>query len=116
MILGEATIRANGVELKTTGTAKLNPGGYKREQHKGSGKVRGLSEAFEAPYLECDVVADEDFDIVDLNAMNNATVTFEGNNGLSYMMTGSALENPATLVSDGKVSGLKFLGVKVKPM
>lgn len=114
MILGFATIRANGVELKTEGDATFNPGGFNRKQHTGGGKVRGISEAFVAPTLTCDISVDEDVDAIELNDMRDATITFEGNNGVSYMMTQAALEAPAAVSTDGKLSGLKWVGVKAK--
>jgi len=116
MILGEATIRANGVELKTTGEATFNPGGYERVVLTGGGKSRGMKEKFVAPSLQCDLAADEDVDVQKINAMRNATVTFEGNNGLKYMMTGSALENPVALGTEGTIPGCNWIGLKSKPM
>ncbi len=116
MILGEAVIRSNGVQLKTTSGAKINVGGYERKSHDGGGKSWGQSEKFVAPFIECDLVADESLDIFELNQMRNATITFEGNNGLSYMMTGCSLEKPAEISDEGKVSGLKWLGIKCKKM
>lgn len=116
MILGEATIRANGEELKTTGEAQFNPGGFERQQRTGGGKVRGLSEKYVGPSLTCDLAADEDVDPTTINKMRNATITFEGNNGVSYMMTGAALEQPVPLGTEGTLSGLKWIGLKAKPI
>ncbi|WP_311567235.1 phage tail tube protein [Photobacterium arenosum] len=105
-ILGFAVIRGNGVELKTKGGAKLNPGGYSRTSHGGGGKVWGNSKKFEAPALDFKLAADEDVDIIELNDMEEVTITFEGDNGLTYMITGAALENPAELDEDsGDISG-----------
>ena len=114
MILGEAVIRCNGVQLKTSSGAKLNPGGFERKSHKGGGKIWGQSESIVEPYVECELVADEELDIFEINEMRDATITFEGNNGLSYMLTGCTLEKPAEISDEGKVSGLKWLGVKCK--
>ncbi|MDC5753861.1 phage tail tube protein [Vibrio europaeus] len=116
MILGEATIRANGVELKTVGEATFNPGGFERKVLTGGGKARGQSEKFVAPSLQCDLAADEDVDVIDINAMRNATVTFEGNNGVSYMMTGSALEQPVAVGTEGTIPGCNWIGLKAKKM
>lgn len=41
-ILGMATIRVNGREIKTEGKSILNPGGFSRTQHMGGGKVWGI--------------------------------------------------------------------------
>jgi hypothetical protein len=116
MILGEATIRANGTELKTTGTAKFYPGGKRRTTHTGGGKVRGFSEQTVEPYIECQLAADNDVDVIAINAITDATITFEGNNGLSYMVTGATLAEPIGISDEGKTDSGKWVGKKAKKM
>lgn len=41
MILGMASIRVNGREIKTAGKSTLNPGGFARTMHSGGGKHWG---------------------------------------------------------------------------
>ena len=38
---------------------------------------------------------------------------FEGDNGLTYMMTGAATDNPATLDEDAGTISANFIGVKL---
>lgn len=113
-ILGFAKIRMNGKELKTKGGAKFDPGGFQRTQHTGGGRAWGNSKKFKAPALDFKLAADEDVDVIELNEIEDATIVFEGDNGLTYMMTGSALEDTASLDEDsGEIAG-RFIGKKSK--
>jgi len=113
MILGEVTIRANGKQLKTKAGAVLNPGGYTRTQHAGPGKVWGKSRKYSPPSIELVIAADEDVDVIEINAMENATMTWEGDNGVSYMMTQASTNEPATLREDSGDIAATFFGDKV---
>ncbi|MDM5074681.1 MULTISPECIES: phage tail tube protein [Aeromonas] len=113
MILGEVTIRANGKQLKTKAGAVLNPGGYTRTQHTGSGKTWGKSRKYSPPSIELVIAADEDVDVIEINAMENATMTWEGDNGVSYMMTQASTNEPATLREDSGDIAATFFGDKV---
>lgn len=113
-IMGYAKIRFNGLEMKTKGGAKLTPGGWKRTPHSGGGKSWGCSKTFVAPSMDFKIVTDSDLDVEELNNAENVTVVFEGDNGLTYMMTGSALEDVLALdEGSGETSG-KMLGKKCK--
>jgi hypothetical protein len=112
-ILGEVTIRANGQQLKTKAGATLNPGGYTRTQHTGPGKVWGKSKKFTPPSIELVIAADEDVDVIEINALENVTLTWEGDNGVSYMMTQSSTNEPATLREDSGDIAATFFGDKV---
>ncbi|MEI7145098.1 phage tail tube protein [Pectobacterium brasiliense] len=112
MILGEAAIRVNGREIQTQGASTLNPGGYSRTAHNGAGKTWGMSRKRVNPSIQLTIAAAENVDVIEISGWENVTVMFEGDNGLSYMMTGAAAENPAELAeSDGQVS-VTFIGAK----
>ena len=113
-VMGYAKIRFNGVEIKSKGGAKLNPGGWSRTSHSGGGRVWDNSKKFVAPSLDFKIVASSDLDVHEMNEAENVTVVFEGDNGLTYMMTGSALENPLELDEDSGESSGKMLGKKCK--
>lgn len=112
-ILGEVTIRVNGKELKTKTGSVLNPGGFTRTQHTGGGKVRGVSKRYTAPSIETVIAADEDVDVMEINAIENAALVWEGDNGVSYMMTGSSVAEPATLREESGDIAVTFFGDKV---
>lgn len=113
LILGEVTIRANGKELKTKTGSTVNPGGFTRTQHTGGGKVRGISKRYTAPTMEMVIAADEDVDVIEINAIENATLVWEGNNGVRYMMTGSSVAEPASLREESGDIAVTFFGDKV---
>ncbi|KEA51793.1 MULTISPECIES: phage tail tube protein [Mangrovibacter] len=112
-ILGMASIRINGREIKTEGKSTLNPGGFSRTQHMGGGKVWGLSRKMAAPSIQLTIAAAEDMDVVEISNWEEVTVMFEGDNGLNYMMTGSATEGPATLDEDAGTISANFLGTNL---
>ncbi|MND24072.1 Phage tail tube protein [compost metagenome] len=112
-VLGEVIIRANGQELKTKTGAVLNPGGFTRTQHTGGGRVRGVSRRFAAPSIEVVIAADEDVDVMLINAIENAAMVWEGDNGVSYMMTGAAVGEPATLREESGDIAATFIGDRV---
>ncbi|MGL4886368.1 MAG: phage tail tube protein [Aeromonas veronii] len=102
-ILGEVTIRANSKEIKTKAGCVLNPGGYTSTQHVGKGKVIGKSYKYSPPSIEMVIAADEDVDVMEINAIRDATLVWEGDNGVSYMMTKASVGD--TLASLREESG-----------
>lgn len=112
-ILGEVVIRANSKQLKTKPGSTLNPGGYTRTKHPGPGRVWGSSKQYTPPSISVVIAADEDVDVTDINAIENATLTWEGDNGVDYMMNGSSPQAPFTLSDSGEIAGT-FEGDKVE--
>lgn len=112
MILGEAAIRVNGREIKSKGASTLNPGGFTRTMHSGGGKNWGYSRKTTHPTVQVTIAADEDVDVIEIGQWEQVTVMFEGDNGLSYMVTGAAAENPATLSEDNGQIEVTFIGTK----
>lgn len=112
-ILGEVTIRANGKELKTKPGCVLNPGGYTSTQHLGKGKVIGKSYKYSAPSMEMVIAADEDVSVMQINAIRDATLVWEGDNGIDYMMTGASVgETLASLREESGDIAVTFTGDK----
>ncbi|MFW1045806.1 phage tail tube protein [Vibrio parahaemolyticus] len=112
-ILGEVVIRANNKQLKTKKGSTLNPGGQTNTQHVGPGRVWGSSQEYTPPTIQVVIAADEDVDVIDISSISNATLTWEGNNGVDYMMTGAAPSEPFQLSDSGEITGT-FLGDKVE--
>lgn len=112
-VLGQASIRVNGREIKTEGKSTLNPGGKTRTAHMGGGKVWGMSGKMAGPSIALTIAAAEDMDVIEISGWEGVTVMFEGDNGLSYMMTGAATESPATLEEDGGTISATFIGTKL---
>ncbi|WP_269809172.1 phage tail tube protein [Enterovibrio nigricans] len=59
------------------------------------------------------IAADEDVDVIEINSIRNATMTWEGNNGVDYMMTGAGPQEPFQLSDSGDITGT-FRGHKVE--
>lgn len=114
MIFGNAVIRVNGTEIKSKSGAVLNPGGYDRTMHNGAGKSWGYSRKWNNPSLECTIAADEDVDVIEINAIEEASITFEGDNGLSYMLTKAAPGSVATLSEDSGDIKVTFIATTCK--
>ena len=112
-ILGMASIRINGREIKTEGKSTLNPGGKARTQHMGAGKVWGNSGKMVGPSIQMTIAAAQDMDVIEISNWEGVTVMFEGDNGLTYMMTGAATDNPATLDEDAGTISANFIGEKL---
>lgn len=112
-ILGMAAIRINGREIKTEGKSTLNPGGKARRQHMGAGKVWGNSGKMVGPSIQMTIAAAQDMDVIEISNWEGVTVMFEGDNGLTYMMTGAATDNPATLDEDAGTISANFIGEKL---
>lgn len=113
MILGNVVIRVNGTEIKSKDGATLNPGGYERTPHNGGGRTIGYSRKWLNPSIECTIAADEDVDVIEINNIEEATITFEGDNGLSYLITKCAVSTPCTLSDTGEIKA-NFIGSTCK--
>lgn len=111
-ILGEVVVRSNGTQLKTKKGSTLNPGGYTYTDHLGPGKSWGASREFTAPTMQVVIAAAEDVDVIDINNIEDATLTWEGDNGIDYMMTGCSPQAPFTVSDSGEITGT-FRGNKV---
>lgn len=112
-ILGSAVIRGNSKMIKTKPGTVFNPGGHTSTEHQGPNRIWGFSKAFVKPTMQMTIVADEDVDVMEINAMTNVTLTFEGDNGLDYMMTGCEPQEPFSLNDNGEISGT-FHGMKAE--
>lgn len=112
-ILGAATIRANSKQLKTKPGSSLNPGGFSSKEHEGPGKIWGFSKTFVKPTMQVTIAADEDVDVIEINEMSDATITWEGDNDVDYMMTGACPTEPFELKDSGEITGT-FHGKKVE--
>ncbi|MBS0044503.1 phage tail tube protein [Shewanella sp. M16] len=112
-ILGQVTIRANNKELKTKKGSTLNPGGSTTTPHTGNGKNWGFSSEYTVPTISVVIAAAEDVDVLDIAKIKNATLTWEGDNGVDFMMTGATQTAPFSMSDSGDITGT-FHGDKVE--
>lgn len=102
-VTGVATIRVDGGEIPTEKGATLNPGGVNRTV-KMAGRRVYWSEEPVAPTLQCTVLHTEDIDLFDLNAITDATVLVECDNGQDFMLTGAFVTETTELnTGEGQV-------------
>jgi hypothetical protein len=103
-ITGRATIRVDGQELRSLGGATLSIGGASREAVVGGGKVHGYKEADEAPTLECRIAHTKDLSLRQLGAIESATVEFETDTGVQFLLRGAFTTGvPSLAEQDGAV-------------
>ncbi|HWV09536.1 MAG TPA: phage tail tube protein [Pseudomonas sp.] len=102
-VTGVATIRIDGREFPTEKGATLNPGGVTRTTRM-TGKRVHYNETPVAPTLQCTVLHTDEVDLIDLNAITNATVLVECDNGQDYLLTGAFVTDTAELkAAEGQV-------------
>lgn len=109
-ILGLAYIYVDGELLPTEEGAKIDLGGISRESKVGS-TFLGTVEKFNAAKLECKIAIRKDEDIAErARKMTDVSITFEGDNGVRYIMTEASLMNTPELNAGGDGTTLTFEG------
>jgi hypothetical protein len=83
---GRATIKVDGKILLNQRGAELDLGGEKRNPVVGSNSVHGYSAEFMAPQLTLTVSKRSDVNLGDLDAIENATILWEGDDGSRYVL------------------------------
>src|SRR6218665_2879848 len=112
--LGRAFVRTNGKPLPTLPGAKLNPGGKERTPITlENGDVR-YTEKLTHAEIEVDVAIDDETDIIALNEITEATITFEADTGQRYIMRNGFSTGPVNLSAGEGKGTLKFAGEAVK--
>ncbi|PPR15425.1 MAG: hypothetical protein CFH43_00912 [Proteobacteria bacterium] len=109
-ILGRAYIHIDGELIPTEKDAKLNLGGISREAVVGN-EVLGFKEEYNAAELECKVPQRSEEDIIErARSMTNVDITFEGDNGVRYMVSQAFCTNTPEISSNGEGTTLIFSG------
>ncbi|MPW31793.1 phage tail protein [Agarivorans sp. B2Z047] len=86
-ILGSAVIRHDGSQFHSKLGATLDPGGFVGQAHTGPGRVWGISRRWEPGKLTFAIAAHQDVSLLALRNMTDATITFKGDNGMSFLLT-----------------------------
>ncbi|MCU0218423.1 phage tail tube protein, partial [Mycobacterium tuberculosis] len=92
-------------ELKTKKGSTLNPGGNTSTPHTGNGKNWGYSYEYTVPTISVVIAAAEDVDVTEIGKIKNATLTWEGDNGVNYMMLGATQQAPFSMSDSGDITG-----------
>ncbi|EJL6858574.1 phage tail tube protein [Vibrio cholerae] len=105
-IIGEVTIRVNSKRIKAKKGTTLNPGGVRRTKHlKPGGGIWGTSNESVQSSISVIIAADEDVDVVEINQIEDATITWEADNGVAYMITQASPMEPFTVSDSGEIVG-----------
>ncbi len=108
--LGRATIAYDGKTLDTQRSAKLNLGGQSRKPVIGTNSV-GYAEELVPATLECEVNVGKDTPIEDIRNITNATVTFRGDIGRTWVVREAFVEDVLELSEgEGGKMKVKFTG------
>jgi hypothetical protein len=100
-ITGKATIRVDGRTYQTLDGATLSLGGQTRTTVKGD-VVHGYKEEVMEPTLECKVSHTSDISLIAMSAVTAATVEFETDTGVIFILRDAWCAEPASL-SDGEI-------------
>ena len=115
--LGKAFIKWDGKLLESMPDAKLSLGGVERAPVIGANAVHGFSEKIKESTLECEISMSAETRLAELNAIQDATITFEADVGQTYIMRNAFLTEPPTVTAgDGGKVTLKFAGPKAEEM
>lgn len=112
-VLGQVTIRVNGKQIKSEKGWTLNAAGFTTTEHRGPNRSWGVSREYVNPTLSGPIAAAEDVDVLEINAIQGATIVWEGDNGMDYLITNCSPQEPFTLSDSGQLSGT-FRGDKME--
>lgn len=103
-VTGIIFAHVNGKLLRVKEGAKLNTGGKERTAQTGH-KVYGYSEKIVPAQFEGTIAHTADTDIDEMNGYVGATVTFECDSGVSYLMANAFTTKPCELTGgDGDLT------------
>lgn len=107
-VTGIVKVYIDGALLRSKQGAKLKLGGKKREAVVGH-SVYGFSEEVEPSELDCTIAHTADFDALAIGEATNATLRFECDSGVTYLVR-NAFTTESLEVSSGGDTSLKMMG------
>ena len=102
-VTGIVKIYVNGSMLRSKEGATLDFGGKERADVVGH-SVYGYSEKVVASAVKCDIAHTADTDVPEMNDWTQATLRFETDVGITYLVTNAFTAKPCTLKSGGDCS------------
>lgn len=105
---GRLTIRIDGQEYKSLDGATLNVGGVNRTTLKGGGRVHGFTEEDMEPTMDFKLPHNKDISLKLLGDLTDATVMFETDSGVQFVVRGCYTTEPPSLTGtevDVKMAG-----------
>jgi hypothetical protein len=107
---GRAYIRHNGNTFRSMDGAKLKPGGIVREPVNSVHGYAGYTEKQTNAEVSCDVVCEANTNLVELNQISGATVTFESSNGAVYLIRDASSTGEMEFDSSTSVASITLFG------
>ena len=98
--VGIVTITVNGNRYNSKPGSSFNPGGYDNEMQEGDQNI-GYSQKRVPARVESTFMADSAFDIYQLRDLKDATVQFDTDNGLSFVLRSAWIESVPTMSGAG---------------
>lgn len=116
-LLGKATIKVDGMKLKTKPGAKFDLGGTSRTTVNGDNEVLGYAAQTKQSVLECTIVVAKGTSLKALQDTTDATVTFECDTGQTYVGRGMYLVDTLSITSgEGGEVPIKMEGQPAEEM
>lgn len=110
-VFGRAYITVYGQRLRSMAGAKLDLGGYVREEVLGGSTVLGYSEKVKAASLECAIALVRGDAIEDLRNLTSENILFECDSGQIYVIRNAFLADTLSLTEGGGGNvQLRFVG------
>lgn len=104
-ILGRATIKVDGRKLDTKRGSSLDPGGVKRTPVVGATSIHGFSGETVPPTLELKITQTASFGLEEIGSIEDATISFEGDDGITYVLSGAfCTETPKLNEVEGEIT------------
>ena len=112
-----AYIKVDGAMLETLPGAKLDLGGWERAPVMGSGKIHGYSEVLKPSVLTCEISLTQGRSLAQLQAIVDATSTYEADTGQTYVQRNAFVAKTLTVTEGegGKVA-LEIMGDPAEEM
>lgn len=111
-VFGKAVVTVGGKRYNTKPGASLDPGGTSREPVVGDGGVAGNQDSINAPQLECTIIKTADVTLKEIQDITDATISFDGDDGSSYVISGG-FSGPAPKLSRDGIAAT-FYGIECK--
>lgn len=108
-VLGRAVVTVGGKRYNTKPGATLDPGGISREPVVGDTGVAGPQASNNAPSIECTIIKTDEVTLKEIQDITDATITFDGDDGSSYIIT-NGFNGPVPKLSRDGISAT-FYGI-----
>lgn len=111
---GTLFVAANGVRLSVKGNWSINPGRPKREGVVGMDQVHGYKETPQVPFIEGEITAMPELDVVAVLELRDATVTAELANGQTAVLRDAWQAAEGTMQTEEGNLPVRFEGLSME--